>query len=297
MSSLVELVDPRAARVDVDASDWRAGIRAAGDLLVATGVSGESYSEAMIANVEQHGPYIVIAPGFAFAHSRPDASVTRTGMSIVRLRTPVEFGSPTNDPVTLVLALAAVDADAHQDALATLAKLLSDPDRRRRLDEATSAEALRAALGEAEDGRSESADRHEAAASSMGATADQTPNPKAGTSGAVGGAMGAASNDATADTVPSKGFILTVCGNGLGTSLFLKNTLEQVLDTWGWTPFVRVEATDTISARGRANEADVLLTSDAIAQAIGDVGTPVEVVDDFTSTRQVDAALRRVYAV
>ena len=33
-----------------------------------------------------------------------------------------------------------------------------------------------------------------------------------------------------ADAVASKNLILTVCGNGLGTSLFLKNTAEQVLD-------------------------------------------------------------------
>ncbi|MBO3138427.1 PTS sugar transporter subunit IIB, partial [Dermatophilus congolensis] len=97
--------------------------------------------------------------------------------------------------------------------------------------------------------------------------------------------------------IPSKGFILTVCGNGLGTSLFLKNTLESVLTTWGWDKYIRVEATDTISARGRAKEADVLLTSGAIAAALGEVGVPVVVIDDFTSSPQIDAALRYVYAV
>ena len=63
---------------------------------------------------------------------------------------------------------------------------------------------------------------------------------------------------AAADATPSRtsNLILTVCGNGLGTSLFLKNTLEQVLGTWGWAPFITVEATDTISANGRAKEAE-----------------------------------------
>ncbi|WKD61284.1 Ascorbate-specific phosphotransferase enzyme IIB component [Corynebacterium ciconiae DSM 44920] len=97
--------------------------------------------------------------------------------------------------------------------------------------------------------------------------------------------------------MPSKGKILTVCGNGLGTSLFLKNTLEQVLDQWGWTPYLTVEATDTISAKGRAGEADFLLTSGAIAATLGDVGVPVYVIDDFTSTQQVDTALRSLYDI
>ena len=99
------------------------------------------------------------------------------------------------------------------------------------------------------------------------------------------------------DTVPSKNFILTVCGNGVGTSLFLKNTAEKVLERWGWTRFVSIEATDTISAKGRAKEADVVLTSGAIADALGDVGVPVEIIRDFTSQAEIDAALRRTYAV
>ena len=88
-----------------------------------------------------------------------------------------------------------------------------------------------------------------------------------------------------------------MCGNGLGTSLFLKNTAETVLGTWGWGSLLSVEATDTISAKGRAKEADAILTSGAIAQTLGEVGVPVEVIENFTSTAEVDAALRRLYAV
>lgn len=99
------------------------------------------------------------------------------------------------------------------------------------------------------------------------------------------------------DAVPSKGRILTVCGNGVGTSIFLKNTLEQVLGSWGWAPYISVEATDTISAKGKAKEVDLVLTSGAIADSLGDVGTPVHVIGDFTSKQEIDEALRRWYAV
>ncbi len=70
-----------------------------------------------------------------------------------------------------------------------------------------------------------------------------------------------------------------------------------MLERWGWTRFVSIEATDTISAKGRAKEADVVLTSGAIADALGDVGVPVEIIRDFTSQAEIDAALRRTYAV
>jgi PTS system ascorbate-specific IIA component len=91
--------------------------------------------------------------------------------------------------------------------------------------------------------------------------------------------------------------ILTVCGNGLGTSLFLKNTLEQVLQRWGWTSHVTVEATDTVSAKGKASEAVAVFTSREIAAALADLGVPVRVIADFTSTAEVDGALRDTYDV
>lgn len=91
--------------------------------------------------------------------------------------------------------------------------------------------------------------------------------------------------------------ILTVCGNGLGTSLFLKNTLEQVLEHWGWGSYITVEATDTISAKGKAKEADLILTSGEIARTLGDPGIPVKVIENFTSMTELDAVLRDSYDV
>jgi PTS system ascorbate-specific IIA component len=84
----------------------------------------------MIATVETLGPYIVIAPGIALAHSRPSPAVARPGLSLVRLAEPVPFGHRTNDPVSLVIGLASPDDDGHVAALATLAEFLSDDERR-----------------------------------------------------------------------------------------------------------------------------------------------------------------------
>ncbi|WP_347040940.1 PTS sugar transporter subunit IIA [Brachybacterium nesterenkovii] len=305
MSQLSDLVDPSAIRLDVPADDWRSAIRASGELLTGVGVASDAYTDSMVRTVEEHGPYIVIAPGFALAHARPDESVARTGLSFVRLAEPVAFGNADNDPVTIVMALAAADSSAHQQALASLAGVLSDPDRRRALDIAATPDEVLYALGAGDDEaprgrRAAQADdaAHADDATASGAADAGAGSAAAGTADAANAA--AASADAAPeneDTVPSKNFILTVCGNGVGTSLFLKNTAEKVLERWGWTRFVSIEATDTISAKGRAKEADVVLTSGAIADALGDVGVPVEIIRDFTSQAEIDAALRRTYAV
>lgn len=330
MSQLSDLVDPSAIRLHASAQDWRAAIRLSGDLLVSTESTTSSYTDAMIRTVEEHGPYIVIAPGFALAHARPAESVLRTALSFVRLAEPIPFGNEANDPVTLVMALAAADASAHQSALAALAGVLADPTSRRELDTASTPAEVLAALGAddtdaaegadtstdadtdagtdaATDAGTESATSEPDADGTRSATAVSTPAPATATATAPAPAPApsAASADATAgpsalvdpDAVPSKNLLLTVCGNGLGTSLFLKNTAEQVLDRWGWSSYLDIQATDTISAKGRAKEADVILTSGAIADTLGDVGVRVEVIENFTSQAEIDAVLRRVYAV
>lgn len=280
MSGLRNLITPEAIRLDVTAKTWREAIRAAGQLLTDSAAAGQSYTEAMITVVEEHGPYIVIAPGFALAHARPDDSVKSTAMSFIRLKDPVMFGHSSNDPVRLVVALSAKDSDAHRQALASLASLLGDQGRRRVLEHSASTQEVLDVLttppGQSHSHRAEDAEESRSVRSPQDLEQEAT---------------------GSAETVPSKKLILTVCGNGLGTSLFLKNTADQVLERWGWSPYLRVEATDTISAKGRAGEADFLLTSEAIAQTLGDVGVPVEVIENFTSQEEIDAVLRRLYDV
>jgi PTS system ascorbate-specific IIA component len=127
---LTELLPVEAVRIGRTAADWRAAVRLAGDALVASGATTPAYTDQMVATVEELGPYIVIAPGIALAHARPSPAVLRAGISLVTLRQPVPFGHRTNDPVRLVIGLAAVDEAGHITALSTLAELLADETRR-----------------------------------------------------------------------------------------------------------------------------------------------------------------------
>lgn len=146
-----------AIRVGVTAGDWRAAVRAVGEALVASGATTAAYTDEMIATVDALGPYIVIAPGIALAHARPSAAVRRTGFAIVTLAEPIAFGHAENDPVRLVVGLAAPDETGHVDALATLADFLADPDRQRALLEARDPAAIHALVLAYERGRDDGA--------------------------------------------------------------------------------------------------------------------------------------------
>ncbi len=140
---LSELLPLPAIMLRQAAADWRTAVRLAGAGLVASGAATEAYTDEMIRCVEELGPYIVIAPGVALAHSRPSPAVRRSGLSWVTLRRAVAFGHPENDPVDLVVGLAAPDEEGHIEALATLADLLSDDARQAELRACTTPVELR----------------------------------------------------------------------------------------------------------------------------------------------------------
>lgn len=147
MARLHELVTPDSIRLNVRARHWQSAIRHAGKLLTKTGSGSQAYTEAMIKNVEEHGPYIVVAPGFAFAHAQAPGAVWHTGMAWVRLKKPVRFGHETHDPVTLIAALASTDSTQHIQAMRQLIALVSNEHTRQRLHTAQDVEGFLNALG------------------------------------------------------------------------------------------------------------------------------------------------------
>ena len=72
------------------------------------------------------------------------------GLAIVTLATPVDFGHPHNDPVSVVLGLAVTTADDHIAAVAELANVFNDSQAIEHLAAATTAEEVRAIMGAVE---------------------------------------------------------------------------------------------------------------------------------------------------
>jgi PTS system ascorbate-specific IIA component len=108
-------------RTGIKVGDWQEAIKAAGELLIEAGSCTMEYVEAMIDSVKELGPYIVITPHVALAHSRPSEAVNRSDMSLVVLEDAVKFNHDANDPVKLVFAFCAKDSGEHLKQLEKLA--------------------------------------------------------------------------------------------------------------------------------------------------------------------------------
>lgn len=145
--SLPELPDT-AIILQADAADWRSAVALAGAALVASGAAKPGYTVEMIRMIEEHGPYVVIAPGLALAHARPGSEVNADGLAIVTLAVPVNFGHPHNDPVNVILGLAIKDTVGHLEAIADLANVFNDSTAIADLAAATSTERVREIMGQ-----------------------------------------------------------------------------------------------------------------------------------------------------
>ena len=145
--ALPEIVDS-AINIGADAADWRSAVQLAGQALVASGAATPDYGVQMVRMIEEHGPYVVIAPGLALAHARPGREVLADGLAIVTLAVPVAFGHPHNDPVSVILGLAIKAADGHLAAVADLANIFNDSTAIADLAAATTASEIRAIMGQ-----------------------------------------------------------------------------------------------------------------------------------------------------
>ena len=101
-------------------------IELSGQLLERSGRVNTEYIASMLAAVEKFGPYIVIAPGIALAHGKPEDGVIETGLSLLVIREPLPFGHDHNDPVSLVFGLAAKDHGSHVELMGELAEFLGN---------------------------------------------------------------------------------------------------------------------------------------------------------------------------
>lgn len=126
----------------VEAKDWKQAVTHAGRLLVDAGYAEERYISSMLEVVEEFGPYIVILPGVALAHARPDGGAKKIGLSLISLKEPVEFGNEVYDPVKLVFALCATDNHSHLELIQEISLIFDDQDKLMSLSECQSKEEM-----------------------------------------------------------------------------------------------------------------------------------------------------------
>ncbi|EKT62460.1 PTS sugar transporter subunit IIA [Providencia burhodogranariea] len=123
---LTTLLTPNVIQIVESANDWREAIHIACTPLIKNQSIEQPYVDAIIHSHEKIGPYYVLGPGIAMPHARPEDGVNQLSLGLTVIKQGVEFGSDGNDPIKLLIVLAATDSNSHIGAIAKLAELFDN---------------------------------------------------------------------------------------------------------------------------------------------------------------------------
>ena len=121
-----EIIEKSDIQVGLHASNYKEAILLASSPLIEEKKITKRYAEMMIESLETLGPYIILMPGFALAHSAPCEEVKENCLSIAIFDEGIDFKSDKG-LVRVVMVLASTDGESHVEKLSKIAsKLMND---------------------------------------------------------------------------------------------------------------------------------------------------------------------------
>lgn len=120
---LSELITSDVISIYPNAADWKDAVQKSCQALIDNGAVEPRYVDAIFRSHEELGPYYVVGPSMAIPHARPEDGVNRLSLAITVIQQGVHFDSEGNDPVKMLVTLAATDSESHVGAIAQLAEL------------------------------------------------------------------------------------------------------------------------------------------------------------------------------
>ena len=122
MYNLKNMAEDKLIKLNLSSENPEEIIKIGGELLKSRNIVTDSYVQAMIEAYRELGSYIVIAPNIAMPHTSKESGALKTGVSLLTLSKPVNFGNEYNDPVFLVFCIA--NAGDHEELLAILESIV-----------------------------------------------------------------------------------------------------------------------------------------------------------------------------
>lgn len=107
---------------------WEKAIEVAAQPLINLGKIKSGYVDSMVENIKNLGPYIILLPGVAMPHARPDENVLESSLAFLKINEGVKFSEDT-DKVYLMFVLAAKDSNSHIEIIEQLTDVLGDDDK------------------------------------------------------------------------------------------------------------------------------------------------------------------------
>lgn len=120
---------------------WEKAIEIGAQPLIEKGKIKYGYVEGIIQNIKTLGPYVILIPGVAMPHARPDENVLESSLAFLKINEGVKFTEDT-DKVYLMFILAAKNSDSHIEIIEKLTDVLGDDEKIEKLIESKTLEEI-----------------------------------------------------------------------------------------------------------------------------------------------------------
>lgn len=123
-----QLLKEENCRILEGARDWKDAVYVSLEPLIRQGYCTEEYVQAVYDATDEYGPYYVLTDDLALIHASNKVGVNQTQMAVTVLKEPVHF-TEDGPGVRILVALAAIDGNAHVDGMAAVMGLFGDDDK------------------------------------------------------------------------------------------------------------------------------------------------------------------------
>ena len=119
-TSRIQLVD--------NIENWEQAIDLVCKPVIKSGDITSEYQQAIITSTKDIGPYYVLGPQIAMPHARPEEGVINNALSLLVVKNGVSFYSSENDPVKIILLLAANNSNQHIELITKISEFFCSED-------------------------------------------------------------------------------------------------------------------------------------------------------------------------
>lgn len=123
---LQNIIDKKLYAFHDKIDSWENAIKFACQPLLEAGIIEPEYSQYIIDNVHEFGPYIVIAPDICIPHAQEGKGVNDTAIGFMNVKQPVDFGDQVEYKPRLFFVLASTDSQKHLENLSQLVEMVED---------------------------------------------------------------------------------------------------------------------------------------------------------------------------
>ncbi|SFB91870.1 PTS system IIA component, L-Asc family [Brevinema andersonii] len=121
-------------------NNWEEAVIIASNPLLKDKTINEQYQQAMVNNIKTLGSYMILMPGIAMPHARPEEGAHKNGLSLLILRNDVLF--PGDQKAWFILCLAAESPDSHIEIIEAIADLLGNEELLEKIKNSLSSESV-----------------------------------------------------------------------------------------------------------------------------------------------------------